>query len=182
MIRTWSPGPIHTDSELVSLFQELQTPSTGFDSGLSGRDPISRQTRTAPAHAGPGFPVYPFVFSPQYTNGAPYLLDRYPGTPQALPLGPLSPMTPLSPGYRMIRSIYHSPPSPALTSPHSSSPSRAASGYISSDGRRQNAARVARANHGAGSHHNHVDTARIREGIDVRTTVSADIACFPVFI
>jgi hypothetical protein len=41
------------------------------------------------------------------------------------------------------------------------------------DGRRQNAMRVNRSPYySAAGHHNHVDVNRIREGIDVRTTVS----------
>lgn len=47
------------------------------------------------------------------------------------------------------------------------------SGYGRPDARRQHAARVNRSpHHNATGHHNHVDIQRIREGIDVRTTVS----------
>lgn len=167
-VRPWT-SDVQVDSELASSLQGLLTPSAGFDAPPR-RETYAKSTRGTPAHINPGLTMYPFVFSPQYPAVTPFMVDRFAGTSQ-LPLGPVSPMTPLSPGYPMIRSIYHSPPSPAMTSHHSSSPSRATPGYMRPDGRRQHAARVTRSTHGAGSHHNHVDTARIREGIDVRTTV-----------
>lgn len=170
-IRQWYPEPLRSEPDLVSLFQELHATSTGSETKVHQREPGIKHAQEVTAHVGQGLPMYPFIFPPQYATGSPYILDRFSGTTQAVPWAPLSPLTPMTPGYRMIRSIYHSPPSPALTSQHSSSPSRTAPGYMGSDGRRQNATRVMRANQSAGSHHNHVDTARIREGIDVRTTV-----------
>lgn len=52
--------------------------------------------------------------------------------------------------------------------------------YGRANGRRQNAVKVpnhlqGRSTNSAGSHHNHVDIARIQGGIDVRTTVSGHI-------
>lgn len=45
--------------------------------------------------------------------------------------------------------------------------------YGRPDNRRQNAMRVSRSPYyNAANHHNHVDVGRIREGTDVRTTVS----------
>ncbi|KAG6042023.1 hypothetical protein E4U41_007120 [Claviceps citrina] len=68
--------------------------------------------------------------------------------------------------------LYCAPPSPALTAQNNYSPSRAVPGFLRSDGRRQNATRVSKvASNGAANHHNYVDIGRIRDGIDVRTTI-----------
>ncbi|KAG5930691.1 hypothetical protein E4U42_000031 [Claviceps africana] len=60
-----------------------------------------------------------------------------------------------------------------VTTPENNySPSRAIPGFLRSDGRRQNATRVSKvASSGAANHHNYVDISRIRDGIDVRTTI-----------
>ncbi|KAL2202523.1 hypothetical protein CC79DRAFT_1159570 [Sarocladium strictum] len=170
-VKAWAPESFQTEPKLTTLFEGLQFSPAHCATDLQGQDSLGKTTQTAPALMSPGLPLYPCVFPPQFTATSPYVMDRFNGSPQSVPMGPLSPLTPMTPGYRIFRSMYHSPPSPALTSQHSSSPSRSASGYIGSDGRRQNTTRVTRASHGTGSHHNHVDTARISEGIDVRTTI-----------
>jgi hypothetical protein len=44
-------------------------------------------------------------------------------------------------------------------------------GFFRSDGRRQNATRITRSQYNNSTNHNYVDINRIRDGIDVRTTV-----------
>lgn len=113
------------------------------------------------------YSMYPLMTQPPFTSGTPYLLDRGPHASQIAQLAPMAPMFPV------ISQMYRAPPSPALTVRNDFSPSRSASGYARMDARRQNASRVTRSPyHSAASHHNHVDIGRIRDGIDVRTTVS----------
>lgn len=115
----------------------------------------------------PSLPLYSFMFQPSMAAGIPVLFD---GTPQA---GQIGQVTPLTPPFPIGRPAYHAPPSPALTIHTEFSPSRAMPCYGRIDARRQNAARITRSPyHNAASHHNHVDISRIRDGIDVRTTVS----------
>ncbi len=89
-------------------------------------------------------------------------------------------MTPITTNFPLVSPVFshHSPASPALPMPADLGvPRSLSSPYIRPDGRRQNAMRVARTPyyHAAG-HHNHVDVVRIREGTDVRTTVSSSRA------
>ncbi|KAB5570434.1 RNA recognition motif 2-domain-containing protein [Coniochaeta sp. 2T2.1] len=64
--------------------------------------------------------------------------------------GSLGPLVPYQPGYSTPKTL----------------------GFLHPDMRRQNAQRISRAPHfNAASNHNHVETSRIRDGIDVRTTI-----------
>lgn len=120
----------------------------------------------------PPFAMYPLMLQSPFTPGMPYMVDRFVPTNHASPMAPMTPMAPMSPPYPVVGSLYQTPPSPALTAQHSFSPSRSSSGFGRPDARRQNASRVNRSPyHNAAGHHNHVDVSRIREGIDVRTTV-----------
>lgn len=119
----------------------------------------------AGVHFQPPFTMYPLMFQPPFSPGMPYLVDRFPSH--------AGPMMPMSPGHSNPGPLYQTPPSPALTSQNNQSPSRILSNYGRPDARRQNATRISRSSHhNSTSHHNHVDINRIREGIDVRTTVS----------
>lgn len=161
-----------TDIHLASLFRKMSPPSVAaIDCVASQQAGVRDIPQTTTSHLAHAFTMYPYVFSPQ--TGTPLLAHSYSTNPQPTVMGPLPPMTPMSPGYPMMRSMYHSPPSPAMTSQYSPSPSRMSSGYARPDSRRQGATRVTRSVHGTNNHHNHVDAARIREGIDVRTTVGA---------
>ncbi|KAK1979498.1 RNA recognition domain-containing protein 2 [Colletotrichum cereale] len=106
----------------------------------------------------PPFAMWPILCQPQFQPHGPYLLND---------------------GQRL-------PPPPAISSPagyHFSGPLFSQSSYTASptspmspsarnESRRQNAARVNRSPYyNVASHHNHVDVNRIREGIDVRTTI-----------
>ncbi|CAH0042940.1 unnamed protein product [Clonostachys solani] len=114
----------------------------------------------------PTIAMYPLMFQSPFTPGVSYVLDRLPAS------GHSTPLTPVSPSYPVIGSVYQTPPSPALTVQSNQSPSRPMPGYGRLDARRQNAARVNRSpHHNSAGHHNHVDIQRIREGIDVRTTI-----------
>ncbi|KAH6893609.1 RNA recognition motif 2-domain-containing protein [Thelonectria olida] len=114
----------------------------------------------------PQFPVYPFMIQSPVAPNMPYVLERVP------PAGQISAVGPMPPPYPMMRPVYQTPPSPALTVRNDFSPSRPSSGYPRFDSRRQNAARITRSPyHNSASHHNHVDIGRIRDGIDVRTTI-----------
>lgn len=115
------------------------------------------------------FTMYPLMVQSPFVANVPYILDSLPpGSSQ----GSVSPITTLAPSYPVLGPLYHAPPSPALTVQSNYSPSRAVAGFFRSDGRRQNAARVTRSPYNnSTNHHNYVDINRIRDGIDVRTTV-----------
>lgn len=152
--------------ELSDAFQGV---SLGKDTvGAEHHNAVaSRPPPTASVHF-PAFTMYPFMIQPPYGSGLPYVVDG--GIPGS---GQTSPMGPMSPGYSVLGALYQTPPSPALTSHNLQSPSKSVSSYARSEARRQNATRVNRSpHHNAAGHHNHVDIQRIREGIDVRTTVS----------
>lgn len=128
---------------------------------------MSRPTPSTNIHLQSAFTMYPFMFQPSLASSMSYALERLPGTAQ------IGPMTPVSPAYPAMSSLYQTPPSPASTSQTNQSPSRPTPGYGRLDARRQNAMRISRSpHHSAAGHHNHVDIQRIRDGIDVRTTVS----------
>lgn len=113
--------------------------------------------------------MYPVVAHTGYAPNFPYLVNSFITSTPGAEIAPLS--TPISPSYQRVSAAYRKPPSPALTVHNGFSPSRPNSGYNGLD-RRQHAARVNRNSfHNPSSHHNHVDVHRIREGIDVRTTV-----------
>jgi hypothetical protein len=68
--------------------------------------------------------------------------------------------------------LYSTPPGTPMGMTGDFSSPRSMQHYGRLDNRRQNAARVNRSPYfGNAGHHNHVDVNRIREGIDVRTTV-----------
>jgi len=114
--------------------------------------------------------MYPVVYSPIQAPTR-YVLDQTPTRSQSIP--PMAPLTPLSSGMSVMGSIY-TPPATPMTLSSEYSP-RSMQQYGRPDSRRQNAMRVNRSPYyNAAGHHNHVDVNRIREGIDVRTTVSGN--------
>lgn len=104
-----------------------------------------------------------------------FVLDQTPTRGQGV--SHMAPMTPISGGMPIMAPLYNTTP-PAtpmamhgdFTSPRTIQTYGRMDGRL--DGRRQNAMRVNRSPffNNAG-HHNHVDVNRIRDGIDVRTTV-----------
>ncbi|ODA80537.1 hypothetical protein RJ55_03496 [Drechmeria coniospora] len=117
------------------------------------------------------FAMYPLVFQSPFATGMPYTLDSFLSA-NTHTHGQITPVPQISPSYPVIGPLFHSPPSPALTAHHGYSPSRQLAGFGKPDTRRQNAMRISRSSyHNVASHHNHVDINRIRDGIDVRTTI-----------
>lgn len=113
--------------------------------------------------------MYPFMLHSPFAPNMPYTMDSYVPAGQATAVNPV---TAFATPYPVFGSPYQTPPSPALTAQNNFSPSRQVSGTMRPDARRQNAMRVNRsAYHNVSTHHNHVDILRIRDGIDVRTTV-----------
>ena len=131
-----------------------------------------RCVTTAEDRANEPLTIYPVVFQSPFFANVPYILDSLaPGCNQ----GSFTPINALHQPYPGLSPLYHAPPSPALTVQNGYSPSRTVTGYLRSDGRRQNATRVTRSPYNtSANHHNYVDINRIRDGIDVRTTVCKD--------
>lgn len=106
----------------------------------------------------------------QHSLPARYVLDHTPTRSQGI--SPMSPMTPMTGGMPVMAPLY-TPPSTPLAFHHGDYASPRGMQPYRMDGRRQNAMRVNRSPYyNAAGHHNHVDVNKIRDGIDVRTTVS----------
>ncbi|KAK2000497.1 RNA recognition domain-containing protein 2 [Colletotrichum falcatum] len=106
----------------------------------------------------PPLTMWPILCQPQFQPHGPFLLNDG----QRLPPPPT---TPSPAGYQFSAPLFsHSSHVVPATSPMSPG--------TRNESRRQNAARVNRSPYyNVASHHNHVDVNRIREGIDVRTTI-----------
>lgn len=103
--------------------------------------------------------MWPILCQPQFQPGTAYVLNG--GQRLSAPTS-----TSKSARYQLTNHLF-SQPSPGMPMMGSMSPGTRA------EPRRQNAARVNRSPYyNVASHHNHVDVNRIREGTDVRTTVS----------
>ena len=121
----------------------------------------------------PQVAMYPMFFSSTVPPTIPYVLDSFVASPQGSTPHSTAQLTP---GYRSMSSPFQTPPSPALTVQKNFSPSRSMTKYNRLDSRRQHALRVSRSPYqSSSSNHNHVDVDRIREGIDVRTTVNLSL-------
>lgn len=113
------------------------------------------------------FPMYPLLYQTPFPQGISYIMDH---ANSAAPSNTTStgsyPV--ISPLYPQLSPFLH------LPGPGEYNQSRTHHyNYSRADSRRQNAARVSRSPYyNAASHHNHVDVSRIRDGIDVRTTVN----------
>lgn len=113
----------------------------------------------------PQYPLFHPLMFRQLPMPSPYMLNRIPS--QSPPASSVS-------SYQCLTPLYSSPASShaIVPSQHDLTSPRQMQGLARHDGRRQNAMRVNRSSyHNAAGHHNHVDVNRIREGIDVRTTV-----------
>ncbi|KAL8338353.1 hypothetical protein RB598_006967 [Gaeumannomyces tritici] len=113
----------------------------------------------------PQYPLFhPLVFR-QLPMANPYMLNRLPSQ---------SPPAPSMSSYQCLTPLYTSPASSqtVVSSQQDLMSPRQMHGLARHDGRRQNAMRVNRSSYyNAAGHHNHVDVNRIRDGIDVRTTI-----------
>ncbi|KAL7929466.1 RNA recognition motif 2 domain-containing protein [Trichoderma chlorosporum] len=151
--------------EEMSVNKRMDDPDQRFGSLSSN----SSQAGQGDVHYNAPIAMYPFMFQTPFTPAVPYVLDSFLPAAQSGSGGPLAPFTPQ---YPIFGTLYQTPPSPALTAQNSYSPSRNFSGSERADARRQNAMRISRSTyHNTTTHHNHVDINRIRDGIDVRTTI-----------
>ncbi|KAG6158832.1 hypothetical protein E4U51_007808 [Claviceps purpurea] len=158
--------------KLITAFTQVTTPEIPSHSYYENRE-IPSDFRSLPmkeSFSSQSFTMYPLMLqSPFYANVPPQILNTL--TPNRNQ-GSLSPNNNVPSSYSVLSPLYCAPPSPALTAQNNYSPSRAVPGFLRPDGRRQNATRVSKvASNGAANHHNHVDVSRIRDGIDVRTTI-----------
>jgi len=121
-------------------------------------------------------PMYPVLYRNPVPASRGLMLDQTPTRGQSLGVMNLSSM---ATGTQFMSPVYASPPSTPITSVHSNITSpRSLQPYGRVENRRQHAMRIPRSpyyNHN--NNHNVVDVNRIREGIDVRTTV-----CSPTFL
>ncbi|KAK3692689.1 RNA recognition motif 2-domain-containing protein, partial [Podospora appendiculata] len=153
----------------------------GFQNMAVSKTPQPARTISGIGRPGPGqsplgmhlpqqqLAMYPLVYShvPQVHR---YLMEHTPTRSQSVaPLTPtLSPMN----GNMPIVGPMYTPPSTPMTMQGDYASPRGLQAYGRPDSRRQNAMRVNRSPYfNAAGHHNHVDVNRIREGIDVRTTI-----------
>lgn len=113
--------------------------------------------------------VYPVVYPGLQPTGPPRsMLSHTPTRSQSL--GHMNPLTPISGGLPIVNPMYT--PTGPMTMHGSFAGPRTIQPYGRLDNRRQHATRVSRSPYySAANHHNHVDVNRIRDGIDVRTTV-----------
>ncbi|KAL2262379.1 hypothetical protein VTK26DRAFT_1512 [Humicola hyalothermophila] len=126
---------------------------------------------SADFHAPQQIAMYPPVIYQGLPPAAPnrFMLNQTPTRSQSV--GTVSSLSPMTAGMPLMAPVYTPPATPmalqgGFTSPRSIQP------YGRFDNRRQNAMRVNRSPYyNATSHHNHVDVNRIRDGIDVRTTI-----------
>lgn len=161
-----------SDSLREPLLQDL----TGSFQNMSISPPQQTNGSLVPAGHGtpsplgipiqPHFPMTPMIYRGHLATGSHYLMDH------------ISPRNHVGPSMRS-----HFPLVGQWDGQQSSGPIVAVRNdfigprnphpYHRPDGRRQNAMRVNRSQfYNAAGHHNHVDVNRIREGTDVRTTVS----------
>jgi hypothetical protein len=153
--------------ELTAAFQDMNVskPRHGtigpHNAIIPSMPPRQYQSLGIPVHS--PFAMYPLVYQAPFSPGISYVMEHMtpssavpPATPSNFPL--------LGPVFPQIQSVVHLP--------NDFSQPRTPYSYPRADSRRQNAARVTRSPYyNLASHHNHVDVNRIREGIDVRTTV-----------
>ncbi|KAL7940903.1 RNA recognition motif 2 domain-containing protein [Trichoderma barbatum] len=158
-------------SGLIEAMEEMAVGKRADDSDqrYGSVSSSSSQAGQGDPHYNAPIAMYPFMFQAPFTPAVPYMLDSFLPAAQT---GSGSPLTPLTPQYPIFGTLYQTPPSPALTAQNNYSPSRTFSGADRADARRQNAMRISRSTyHSTTTHHNHVDINRIRDGIDVRTTI-----------
>ena len=167
--------PLRTPaSDMTSAFHSLHLVDT------LANTPQSNGSVMSPGHhtLSPGgvsvhspFAMYPFVYRNSCSPTTPVLLDHV--SLRSHSVTPIAGSFPLA--GPMLR---HTPATSPMVSVSSDFGSPRSLQYNNrTDARRQNATRVPRAAYyNAAGHHNHVDVNRIREGIDVRTTVNSS-AC-----
>jgi hypothetical protein len=166
-------------SDRMSNPPEIIANSLDFASNIQ-RLTLTNRVPSSVSSFTPGFlntpsrsPSAPTYQIPASYGMVPFVYHGMPLNPPYMP-DPVSPrvqnMFP-SGNYSWVGPVY--PQQSTIMSPELVTPRQFA--YHRADGRRQNAVRVHRSpyqHHNVSGQHNHVDVDRIREGIDVRTTVS----------
>ncbi|KAK3368202.1 RNA recognition motif 2-domain-containing protein [Podospora didyma] len=164
---TYSRAPLHEISDVFKGMNLSKPPHTHSQalvaSGRHGQSPAGLhipQQQIA---------MYPVVYHSHIPGPTRYMLDQTPTRSHSIT--PMSPMTPMSASVPIMAPMYTPPATPMALHSDYTSP-RHMQSYARPDSRRQNAMRVNRSPfYNAAGHHNHVDVNRIRDGIDVRTTI-----------
>ncbi|KAK4238586.1 meiosis protein mei2 [Achaetomium macrosporum] len=121
-------------------------------------------------HAPQQFAMYPVVYQGITTSTPSRLMVSQ--TPTRVPnVSQMGPISPLSGDLPIMSPLYTTPPGTPMAMTGDFSSPRSIQPYGRLENRRQNAMRVNRSPYGNAGHHNHVDVNRIRDGIDVRTTI-----------
>lgn len=170
--------------------QHLHLPSTGLfgrtPSGASDQNPLLQaqiQAQNSQSHQLQVYqPYHPPLYQQTPTR---YVLNQTPTRGHGM-IGPQSPLTPMNGGYSIMAPLYTQTPPVTPLNHHGGYHGGYHGEYASPRGmqmqvygrpdpyRRQNAMRVSRSPYHHGTcNNNHVDINHIREGRDVRTTVSA---------
>lgn len=146
------------------------------DMALQGPGQHQHQPSPMTVHMQHPFTMWPVICQPQMQPSMAYVLDSNQQFHQGTSPSPM--------GHYQITPPRLSRHGQMAHVPENFSQPRTMPGIGHPDSRRQHAARVSRSSfYNVASHHNHVDVARIREGIDVRTTVSLHLSLMvPVFI
>ena len=150
--------------ELLNSTRELSLTDLSYASSSrvgTGMTTTGRALPTVEVQLNSPFAMYPLLYQAPLPTGVPYIMD---------PTG--GPMT-TTPGiFPLLGSVY---PQPQSVLRMTSDSVQGRHGYMRPDNRRQHAARISRSSYyNLANHHNQVDVNRIREGIDVRTTVGGD--------
>jgi hypothetical protein len=163
-------NPIRNVSNVFHGMGILDTPQQASSLMATGRFAQS------PAAGLQQYAMYPVAYHDvQTARPSRFVLDQTPTRGQGV--SHMTPMTPISGGMPIMAPPYNTTPPATPMAMHGdfTSPRTIQQyGRMDSrlDGRRQNAMRVNRAPfYNNAGHHNHVDVNRIRDGIDVRTTV-----------
>lgn len=176
-----TPSPMNPNTGVFDITTGLENVSlVGLQQPLTPMQPIGPplmpSTFSTPGQS-PQWHMVPWVYAhhtPQATSTPfPNIMSRGPSTPAPSSSG-FATMSPMGSDVSMM-TPFSSHQSPASVRPyhHDYSGHRLSHGHYRSDGRRQNATRINRGYFSPpGPHHNHVDIQKIREGTDVRTTVS----------
>ena len=157
--------------DITNIFQNMsvaRTPQSARPLVGGGRATQSPASISVPQQQ---IAMYPVAYGTPISSGNRYVLDQTPTRGHSV--APLTPLTPMSGGLSVMNSSIYTPPATPMTMQNDYTSPRSMQHFGRPDSRRQNAMRVSRSPYqNAAGHHNHVDVNRIREGIDVRTTVS----------
>ncbi|KAK4216660.1 RNA recognition motif 2-domain-containing protein [Rhypophila decipiens] len=185
------PGPVESQApsrfsmqEMANSFQNMNVSNTFQNNNASKTPQTGFQNAIVPA-AAPNPAAFSLVPQQQLAmyHHQPVLYQTMPAQPRYLPVMdqtptrrgstvPMTPLTPMSSGSMPMLTPIFTPPATPMTMQGEYLSPRGMQAYGRADSRRQNALRVNRSSfHNPGGHHNHVDVNRIRDGIDVRTTI-----------